>query len=244
MRNDPTAVTRYMPRNTREAFKRIRADLWECRGLAWQLFVRDLSSRYRQSFLGFFWAFAPAVSTTALFTVAQKTRMIRVDATDIPYPVYVMIGTVLWQVFMGAFNAPSQALASSRALLARIRIVPETFLLVKLADVLFDFALKAVMVAVFCVYFGTAPGPSAFLAPLAFLHLLLFGIAAGLWLAPFITLSVDISKIVAVVTGFWFFVTPIVYTVPQSGWLRLAANVNPVTHLLVTARESMTGIPV
>jgi lipopolysaccharide transport system permease protein len=42
------------------------------------------------------------------------------------------------------------------------------------------------------------------------------------------------------VAGFWFFLTPIVYPGPASGWLRF----NPVTPLLETSRSWLAGMEV
>ena len=44
-------------------------DLKASRELAWRLFVRDTSARYRQSLLGVLWAFVPPIVTGVVFIV-------------------------------------------------------------------------------------------------------------------------------------------------------------------------------
>ena len=49
--------------------------------------------------------------------------------------------------------------------------------------------------------------------------------------------------IMYLVTSFGFFLTPVVYPVPTRGLFALLVNLNPVTPLLVTTRELVTGTP-
>jgi lipopolysaccharide transport system permease protein len=39
--------------------REIAQDVWAGRGLAWRLFLRDLRAGYRQTLLGYVWAFLP-----------------------------------------------------------------------------------------------------------------------------------------------------------------------------------------
>jgi lipopolysaccharide transport system permease protein len=57
--------------------------------------------------------------------------------------------------------------------------------------------------------------------------------------APVGLLYADVGRAMGMATGFWFFLTPIIYRVPESGLLRL----NPVTPLLDTTRAWLTASP-
>ena len=81
-------------------------DVKASRELSWRLFVRDLSAQYRQSLLGVFWAFVPPIITSVIFIVLQSRNIVNFGETDIPYPVYVLVGTILWQLFTESLNAP------------------------------------------------------------------------------------------------------------------------------------------
>ena len=39
----------------------------------------------------------------------------------------------------------------------------------------------------------------------------------------------------------WFFMTPVVYPSPTEGWAALVTKLNPVSPLLVTTRQWLTG---
>jgi lipopolysaccharide transport system permease protein len=81
-------------------------DLKSSRELAWRLFVRDITAQYRQSIFGIFWAFVPPLITSLVFILLQSNNILNIGETDIPYPVYVLVGTILWQLFSESLNAP------------------------------------------------------------------------------------------------------------------------------------------
>ena len=60
----------------------------ENRELTWRLFLRDFSARYRQSVLGYVWAILPALVTTATFTWLNRTHVLPIAGTTLPYPVF------------------------------------------------------------------------------------------------------------------------------------------------------------
>ncbi len=51
----------------------------------------------------------------------------------------------------------------------------------------------------------------------------------------------DISRIIVIITSMWFFITPIVYPPPTSGPAEILSTINPVSAILVTTRNWITG---
>ena len=82
------------------------ADLRASRELAWRLLVRNISAQYRQTLLGYVWAFLPPIVTTLVWVFLNAQKIFDVGETGVPYPVYVLTGTILWQVFVDAMNSP------------------------------------------------------------------------------------------------------------------------------------------
>jgi lipopolysaccharide transport system permease protein len=56
-------------------------DLLASRELAWRLLVRNLSAQYRQSWLGYAWAFLPPLFTTAIWVFLQSQQVLGVGDT-------------------------------------------------------------------------------------------------------------------------------------------------------------------
>jgi len=64
--------------------------------------------------------------------------------------------------------------------------------------------------------------------------------AIGLLLTPLGTLYTDVTQGLIVVTSFWFFLTPVVYSPPQSFPYSLMTTLNPVSPILTGARDLLT----
>jgi lipopolysaccharide transport system permease protein len=230
-------------RHPLKLFHEMWHDLRASRELAWRLMVRDINSQYRQSLLGISWAFLPSIIMTIGFTLANEGNVIQVGKTDLPYPVYVMFSTVLWQTFVEALNAPLQAVMLAKPLLAKVNFPREALILAKLGEVFFNFAIKVILIIAVFIWFQIPVTWNILLAPVAIIHLILLGTFIGLFLAPLGVLYQDVSRGLTLITGFWLFITPIIYPVPKAGIFSLLVNFNPVTPLLVTARElATTGV--
>lgn len=215
-------------------------DLLASRELAWQLLIRDISAKYRQSFLGIFWAIIPTIVTAAGFTLAKNNGIVNIGATDLPYPAYVMFSMTLWQTFVEALNAPIQGVTAGKTMLARINFPREALILSKLGEVFFNFGIKLILIIALFIWFKMPVNASVILAPVALIHLIALGTCLGLILTPLGTLYQDVSKAITLLTGFWLFITPVVYPVPNGGMFGTIVKFNPVTPLLVTTRELAT----
>ncbi|MEL7074675.1 MAG: ABC transporter permease [Cyanobacteria bacterium J06582_2] len=218
-------------------------DLLNSRELAWRLLVRDLSAKYRQSFLGIFWAIIPAIATAAGFTLAKSSGVVSLGNTELPYPAYVMFSMTLWQTFVEALQAPMQGVIQAKAMLAKINFPREALIVAKLGEVLFNFGIKLVLIVGLFIWFKMPVTWSVCLAPVALIHLIVLGTFIGLLLAPIGALYQDFALGLTLATGLWLFVTPVVYAVPSAGMFGRVVRLNPVTPLLVTTRElATTGI--
>src|SRR5918996_2465228 len=71
-----------------------------------QLLLRSLRNTYRQSLLGFLWAFIPPIATATAFALMGRAKVLSIAPTELPYVAYVIINMSLWQTFVEAINAP------------------------------------------------------------------------------------------------------------------------------------------
>lgn len=213
------------------------ADALAARELAWRLLVRNISAQYRQSLLGYAWAFVPPVFTTLIWVFLQSHRVFNVADTGMPYAVFVLTGTVLWQTFTESLTSPLQMVNENKAMLAKINFPREALILAGVGQVLFNFAIRALLL-VFAIWWYEVPLQAGiFLAPLGILALIVLGITVGLLLTPLGMLYHDVGRALTFATQALFFLTPIIYPVPQSSRAETLIKLNPVTPLLQTARE-------
>ncbi len=203
--------------------------------------MRNLRGPHRQSILGYAWLLVPPLVTTAVWTGLNKTGVLPVGPTPVPYPLYVLTGLMLWSVFVEALKCPINDLRMAREILVKVRIPHEAVLLAGVGGIIFNLLIRALLLAGAFIVFGVMPGWSVFLVPFAVLSILMTGLAIGLWLAPVGLLYDDVSRTLDVATAFGFLVTPIVYPLPQHWPASLLGWVNPLVPAMEAARGWLDG---
>jgi lipopolysaccharide transport system permease protein len=216
-------------------------ETWRFRELVRRLVVRDFRAQYRQSYLGYFWAFVPALAMAAGFTLARNAEVLKIGDTVIAYPAFVMVGTVLWQTFTNAVNGPIEALDAFKPVMSRIYLPPEIIIFCRVGQVLVNLSIQLFLVVVIFIVYKIPVGPAILLAPVMLALLILLGTLIGLILAPISALYTDVQKGLPVAMNLWFLLTPVVYPAPERGVFSFIVKYNPVTPILVAARDLATA---
>ena len=244
--NDTTVLTEtiyttesqmHSPRNLLHSMV---TDIKAARELSWRLSVRDVSAQYRQSVFGVLWAFVPPIITSMIFIILQSRNIVNFGETDIPYPVYVLVGTILWQLFAESLNAPLKSVIGAKPILVKINFPREALIVSAIYLTLFNLSIKLIVLAVIFIIFQVPLTWGMLLAPVAIIMLMLLGIALGLLITPMGMLYTDVTTALPVIISLWFFITPVVYPLPDQYPYSFIALLNPVTPLLVAARDLLT----
>jgi lipopolysaccharide transport system permease protein len=251
-KNLHTEVRTYLPDSElRRPFRLMRemvSDLWSGRELAWRLFVRDTAAQYRQSALGYFWVILPPLATSAIFILLNSADVLVSNDLGMSYPVYVLTGTVLFGIFSDAMAAPLKTVAASRPLLIKVRFPRESLLLAAGAASLLGFAIRVVLLIICLIVLQAHIAPTALLAIVPALGLMLLGIVVGVLMVPLGALYQDITLGLVLLTSALMLITPVAFAPPSTGALATIMHYNPLTPLLLCARDllitgDMTYLP-
>ncbi|MBK1725119.1 ABC transporter permease [Thiocystis violacea] len=218
-------------------------DLVAGRELAWRLAVRDIRAQYRQAFLGFLWVFILPLANTITWIFLSGTGIVAVGETALPYPVYVFTGTMLWAIFMDALNAPLQQTTAAKSMLAKLNFPREALIVSGVYQTLFNAVIKIILLIGALMLLGIMPGWSILLFPLGILSIILVGTAIGLMLTPVGMLYTDIGRGLPLVMQFLMYVTPVVFPMPKDGIAATLFTLNPLSPLILTTRDWLTGLP-
>lgn len=218
-------------------------DLAASRELAWRLAVRDINAQYRQAFLGILWAFILPVANTLVWVFLSNSGIVQVSETALPYPVYVFTGTMLWAILMDAINAPLQQTTAAKAMLAKLNFPRESIVVSGIYQTLFNAGIKLALLLLFLPFLGVSLGSHLGLFPIALLSLILVGTAIGLLITPLGMLYADIGKSLPLLMQFLMYLTPVVFAMPKEGLGATLFAVNPLTPIVLTARDWLTGTP-
>jgi ABC-type polysaccharide/polyol phosphate export permease len=229
------------------------------RGLLGMLAWRDIRVRYKQSLLGFAWAFLmPLIQAMVLFAIFSFGPM-RVDPASIkqmPYLLFVLIGVVAWGLFQGTVASSLESLTRNSRLVTKIYFPREVFPLATLAGTLVDFCIACLVIVPFYIYFALAelpaplvnpqPGPMLLLLPLVLLIQVLFIAGLSLALSMANLFFRDVKYVMTFVLQLWFFATNIVYPIKFTSHpeLRWVAALNPMIPILDAYRDILMGVAI
>ena len=233
----PASPLRNPGRLLREMFGDLRASL----ELGWRLFLRDNSAQYRQSILGYVWAFIPPLVASLPFVFLNSQGVVSMgETTQLPYAAYAMIGTIIWQVFVDALATPLKTVLAAKSMLTRINFPREALLLAGLGMVVFNFLIRVVLLIGVFGWFKITPPATALLFPLGVIALIMAGFMIGLIVTPLGLLYNDVQQTIPIAAMFLMLLTPVLYAQPSSGLARAITAWNPLTPLVMTTRDWLT----
>jgi lipopolysaccharide transport system permease protein len=220
-----------------QLIRRIRSDLTLARGLGWRLFLRDLRAQYRQSILGYFWVLIPPVLNTMLWVFLSKQGVVHVAVPGVPYPVYVLTGSVLWQLVADCVTKPLQLATQARPMLVKLAFPLEALPIASVLHAGFGALVRFALLGVVLAWFGVGVTHTLAYVPVGAVGLALIGTAFGVLLLPAGMLYKDVEHGMPLVLQAAYYLTPIAYLPPTSWPASLVTDANPVSPLLILTRS-------
>lgn len=224
------------------SLKRMWVDLIEARFLGKQIFLRDIKAMFRQSLLGIVWAIFPPFLSAGLWVFLNASGAVNITDAGVPYPIFVMCGTVLFTTFTQALNVPADAVMAGKRIMAKLNFPREALLINAFYKVSFDFSLKFFALILITLVLGFSFNWSVLLFPLGALLAILMGFSFGVLLIPFKMLYGDFKRMLTIATQVLMYVTPIVYPMPETGIARTFNLYNPIYYMTNIPRSWFTGV--
>jgi len=211
--------------------------------LGWQLAKRDVQARYRQTLLGYLWAVLPAIGAASAFGLMKSANILNTGETSIPYPIYVFVGTLFWQLFTTSLSRPIELVHSNRHIVAKIQFPRVSLLIAAMLLVLYDTVIKLCLLPIVFYSFDSWPDADILYLPLVLFAFIVLGNAIGIFLCPLNLIFNDVKIVVPIIMAVLVLLTPVGYVAPESGWLRVIVDYNPLSSLLDAARGALTSMP-
>lgn len=234
----------YQTQNTKSLWALIKEslrDIYASRFLSKQLTKRDIKAQYRQSLLGILWDFMGPVSTALIWIFLSNTGTVQLSDTGMPYPLYVFSGTLLWSILVEAILMPMQSTKAAKGIISKINFPKEALIVSGLYKLLFNSMFKIILLLAMLILYQVSFSWALLLFPMCLLAMMVFGITLGLFITPLGLLYNDVSKAITFGFRFIMYITPVVYSIPQTGVMKTMMEWNPLTPLLDTARAVLVG---
>ncbi len=203
-----------------------------------ELFKRDFFATYRKSLIGISWILISPIVGIISWVLMNATGILNPGDVGVPYPAYVLLGSSLWGLFMGFYTSASDTLNAGIGFINQVKYPHEALLVKQTAQHLANFLITFVINIIVLLLFSIIPDWKIIFFPLLVLPMLFLAAGMGLIISVINVVFPDIPKIVNVVLGFVFYITPIVYsTETNSSFLNKAVELNPLTYLIGGVRD-------
>lgn len=192
-----------------------------------ELSKTDFKLRYQGSILGYLWAIIrPFLMFGTMYLVFAKFLRF---GDEIPhYPVYLLVGTVLWNFFIECTNQGIQSLLIRSDLMRKIAFPKWIIVLSATTTALINLGINFVVIILFSFFSGIAPNLGWLLVPFLILELYLLSLGLALLLGSINIKYRDIQSIWEVLVQALFYAVPIIYPIQM-----VATYSNFTAHLLM-----------
>ena len=200
-----------------------------------QLVAREIKRKYSRSYLGILWSVLnPLLNMVVLSFIFTKMFSRSIEN----YPLYLLTGQTIWQLFTGATNAAMTVMVDNRVMLTRVKfpmvIFPVARVYSALVNYLYTFAAYLLMLLVFRI----RPGITMLAAPLIILCVTLFSLGMGYLLAVAYVFFADIKYLYSVLLSLWMYCSAIFYPIDRmEGVIRKVIEFNPIFNYIDAMRN-------
>jgi lipopolysaccharide transport system permease protein len=166
------------------------------------------------------------------------TGVLKPGDIGVPYPVYVLIGSSIWGLFMSVYGAAAGTLSAGGGFILQVNYPHDALLVKTVAQAVVNFAIVFSLNLVVITLAGYPPHWATLMLPLVTLPLLLGAAAAGLVMAVLGVVVPDLPRFAGMFFGSLFYVTPIVFSSKiENKLLQNIIHWNPMTYLVAAPRD-------
>ncbi|MGH7647309.1 MAG: ABC transporter permease [Gemmatimonadaceae bacterium] len=219
-------------------------ELTEYRDLLFFFAWRDVSVRYKQSILGWLWAFVQPLSQMLVYSLIFGV-LLRIPSDGVPYPLLVLSGIIGWTYFTNVVQQAANSLVAEQGVITKVYfprlLVPFTPALAYLVDLSIAMAFTLAGVVIFTGRIHL----SALSLPLFALMLVVCATSVGTLLAGLNVRYRDVRQGTSLLLQLGMYLTPVIWPLsqlehklPTLYWL---VGLNPIASVVQGFRYGLLG---
>jgi ABC-2 type transport system permease protein len=206
-----------------------------------EMVVTDFKVRYQGSVLGYTWSvLKPLFLFVILYVVFVK--FLRIGG-DIPhFPVYLLLGIVLWSFFQEATMTGMNSIVNRGDLIKKISIPRYLVVVSSVSSAFINLIINLIVVIIFAFIDGVDVMKTWLLVPLFIAELLIFAMALSFFLSALYVKYRDAAYIWEVLLQAAFYATPILYplTIVAEKYQKYIM-INPVAQIIQDTRWALVS---
>jgi ABC-type polysaccharide/polyol phosphate export permease len=215
------------------------ASLFNYRQLIQSMVARELKARYRGSVLGFFWSFINPLLLLLVYTFVFRYVLPARQPNLDPYSLFLFCGILPWTWFSSSILESSNVLIAGGNLIKKVLFPAEVLPIVNVLANMVHFFLGLPILVGFLIYYRAPLQVSELVwFPVVVLVQLVLSLGLALIVSALTVHFRDLKDILSNLVTFWFFATPIIYSMQDAPPIgKLFLDMNPFTHLAVSYQE-------
>jgi len=219
-------------------------ELWQHRELLYFFAWRDIKVKYKQTFLGILWALLQPLALLFIFIWIFSRSSFAQALTGIDYPVFVLSGLVLWNLFNTAVTHASESMITNASIIKKIYFPRLIIPLSALCSAGVDFVIALLLFLVFSFIKGSTPALNALVFfPAGILLCLLSAFGFGTLLGALNVKYRDFRYALPFMIQLMFFATQVIYPASYitTPWQKTILSLNPVNAAIELFRFPISG---
>lgn len=177
-----------------------------------QLVKTDFKLRYQGSFLGYLWSLLRPLAIFLILYIVF-VRFLKLGNSIPHFPVYLLLGIVLWNYFVEVTVGSVNAIVGKGDLLRKINFPKYVIIFAGSFSALINLALNFVVISLFMYLSKVGLTRDAIWAPLLILELFVFSLSVAFFLSAAFVRFRDLTYIWEVFIQAGFYATPILYPI-------------------------------
>lgn len=214
-------------------------ELWRYRSLIRNLISRDLKVRYKRSALGFVWVTLNPLLTTIVLSIVFAYLF----GKDQPnYPVFVLGGLLIWNVFAQGSVAAMSNLVGNGGTLRRMYIPPSVFIVSAVGSALVNLVFTIGPFFLIALALHAPLSLTWLYVPVVCAQVTIFTLGVGLVVSTLMVFFNDIYEIYVVLLTAFNYLTPLFYPISiLPPFMQALEKYNPMYLYASAAQKAIVG---
>lgn len=184
-------------------------NLFQYRELIAALAWKNIIVRYKQAYLGIFWAVLKPIMLMVIFTLVRS--FVGIDSGNIPYPILTFAALLPWVFFQESVSEGVNSVTSNAALIKKIYFPREVFPLTAMVTKLVELTISFFILAGLMVYYQMVPTIYALWAPVIILYTMIVALTISFFGAAVNVYYRDMGQALPVALSLAMYLSPVIY---------------------------------
>lgn len=177
-------------------------------GFIKELVVKNIKLKYRRSYLGIIWSLIEPLLTMIVLTIVFGTLFGNTDRT---YPIFILCGRLLFNMFSTGTNSSMRAISGNAAMLKKVYVPKYMFPIASVLSNYIIFLLSLVVLIPVAIVLKVYPTVNVFLVIFPLINIMLLTLGAGLILSTYAVFFRDLEYLWSVALTIIMYISAIFY---------------------------------